>query len=1153
LTGRSSWMLVAAASLGMMFSAAIAQLNVLDAERAKNLGIAYLEQEKPKDAARMFNEVIALAPDEPLGYANLAAAHLRLSQVDSALFWLDEAARVSPDDPHVQYLTSEAYAAASQWSRAIQSLDRAIELASDNAVARFARVRAMQSSGDSQQRASVGRDLEALVGLAPHNPVVRLKYARDRAEAEDFEAARASFEQLSDLLEDANVPPRVVTLIQNGLDRENAPLAARGFIVLENVLRPSERYKQALETLQPPVIGLPLQDFSDDLKAAMQSEAPEAIRIGWEEAGSLSGESGDQGSIDLADVDGDGIEDLLVSVSGGVSRLWQSSKATGPEVRAVAWEGPGGNASRFIDYDNDGVFDLAIAGENGLRLFRGDSTGTWTDQTAVGAWSRDEATALAVIDFDNEGDLDLIVGNDSLRTWQNRGDGRFRNVDHRTVLTGVDGVRQIMPIDHDDDDDPDLVVLDGAGRLRFFDNVRLSRFVSVERGLGDGTYDSVHRVDFDNNGDLDLLTVSDTGRLELRVWGGGAYAAPLALVDEPADQIAVGDVDNDGWSDLVATEGSAVYWLRNDGAGGWDRAEIATLNAEDGRAIDVDLSDLDGDGDLDVLVLAASGRIVTQKNNGGNANRWLRVSLVGLQTRGTKNNVHGLGSRVEVKAGLHYQVLYADRPVTHFGLGGREQADLIRVTWSNGVPQNVFQPSTNQTIREKQVLKGSCPYLYVWDGERFQFVTDLLGAAPLGLQLADGVIAPDNPREIVKVDAELMKARDGAFEFQFTEELWETIYLDEVGLWVVDHPSDVEAFADERFVPPPYADLEVVTTRGRIYPERATNTEGNDVADRLLAYDYRYPNDLTPTRYQGLVEPHVLNLGFGDVSRLANPTLVMRGWVFWTDTSINVNLSQGEAVRPDFPMVDVWQNGVWVTLDRPFGLPKGKDKWMVLDLAGLIDPKDARVRVRTNYQIYYDLAFLTDAVAEPGTWVTRLKATSADLHYSGFAEMVRPAAEGPHLYDYQKRTTLPVWKDMKGLVTRYGDVTDLLSETDDQMVVFTAGDEVTVRFDAAALPELEAGMSRSYFFLSDGWDKDSDRNTIAGETVLPLPFHGMSAYPYPESETYPEAAHRRMIETLTRRIGPEVYRDFVRTQKFSERPEPLPWERTKDIAEGGVE
>ena len=143
-------------------------------------------------------------------------------------------------------------------------------------------------------------------------------------------------------------------------------------------------------------------------------------------------------------------------------------------------------------------------------------------------------------------------------------------------------------------------------------------------------------------------------------------------------------------------------------------------------------------------------------------------------------------------------------------------------------------------------------------------------------------------------------------------------------------------------------------------------------------------------------------------------------------------------MKPAFPLIDVWQDNDWVTLEQPFGLPKGKDKWMVLDLEDKIDPAYARVRIRSNYQIYYDTAFMAEAVAEPRTRVTRLAATSANLHYGGFSEMVRPAPDGPHLYDYQKKVSFPVWKDMKGLVTRYGDVTYLLRESDDLMVVFTA-------------------------------------------------------------------------------------------------------------------
>ena len=1109
------------------------------AERAKNLGIGYLEQDQTTDAERVFREVVRSAPDEVLGYTNMGATFLRQSKIDSALAWLNEASRRAPDNTHVLHLISEAHVAVGQWSEAVDALDRAVAADSDDAVTRFARLKAV-AQVEAPSEVKVAEDIESLLRLLPHNPVVRLRHAGWSAENGDFASARDSYDQMSSLLEDAQVPTRVTDLVTRGLTQQDAGLASRGFSVLENVVRPTERYKQALEVVQPSV-PLPITRFSSSFRERLRSEAPEAVPVAWSSSVSIDTGSGVSGSLDFADLNGDGIDDLLVSVNGQTS-VWTIS---GSESERI-WEGPGATYSRFVDSDNDGVFDLLVATGNGVRLFKGDTASAFTDVTQA-AELEASGSRFAVIDFDNEGDLDLVTGGpDGLHAWQNRGDGRFRNLDERAGLGGLSDVSSLLVLDHDDDDDADLVVIDGSGELRFYDNVRLSRFVPAHPELGDGRYAEVLRADFDNDGEVDLVTRSESGQLSVIKWSAGEYGDSTTLVGDRADAVALADLDNDGWSDVVATDGGSVFWLRNDGLGGWARSEIGELLD---NVIALSASDADGDGDLDVFALT-SGRVRVFDNEGGNANRWLRVSLVGLQTRGTKNNLHGIGSRIEVKAGAHFQALYADRPVTHFGLAQRDSADLVRVTWSNGVPQNVFHPTTNQTIREKQVLKGSCPYLYVWDGEKYRFVTDLLGGAPLGLQLADGVIAPDNPREIVKVEAEWLKPKDGAFEFQFTEELWETIYLDEVGLWAVDHPNDIEVFTDERFLPPPYRDPEIVASQGRVYPTRATNTHGEDVVDALNSFDYQFPESLRPTIYQGLVEPHSLTMEFGDVSELNNPTLVMRGWIFWTDTSINVNLSQGEAVRTEFPMVDVWRDGEWVTLERPFGLPKGKDKWCVLDLKDRIEPEDARIRIRTNYQIYFDLAFLTDAVSAP-IKVTRLKASSADLYYGGFAEMVRPAPDGPHLYDYQKKVALPVWKDMTGQVTRYGDVTELLEKTDDLMAVFTAGDHIRLRFDAGELDEPEAGMTRSYFFLSDGWDKDSDRNTVTGDTVLPLPFHAMSAYPYPETESFPDTeAHRKMIEeTLTREIGPDAYRDYLRTRAFSEKTS-LPWERTKYIEEG---
>jgi tetratricopeptide (TPR) repeat protein len=1129
-----------------------AQLETLEAERAKNFGIAHLEQEQPNDAAEMFRTVIDLAPEEALGYANLAATFLRLSQVDSALHWLDQANVVALRDPRIYYLKSEAYGAASRWGEALDALNRAIAISPDDAILRFARFRTIQSLGDDLLRAVATEDIARLVALVPENPVVRVKHAKERSEAGDFSGARGSYTVLKPLLEDAGVQPRVVTLVERGLDSENSTLAVRGFTVLENVLRPSERYKQSLGQLQNPVIGLPFLTFSEAFRSNLRPEIPNAVYIAWRRLKAVSvGVSGDRGSLDFADVDGDGTEDWLVSIDGdlGLSRIHRS----GSGDFLADWLGPGASVSKILDYDNDGHFDVLGIGGSGIWLAKGGATRQYADVTVEAELTSPPAQDVAVIDLDNEGDLDLAVAaSDAFHAWQNRMDGRFLSIDERIGIQGFGGIRAIVPFDHDDDGDTDLVVVDRDGRLQLLDNLRLSRFEVADRGFGEATYTRVVPADIDNDGWLDLVLLTEEGDVTVRRWRSGLFASDLPVSDGPIDQLGTGDVDNDGWMDVLMATGDRLHIARNDGQGGWLQSEVGQVSAS---VIALGVTDTDADGDLDLVALTANGTVETFKNEGGNANGWLRISLVGLQTRGTKNNLHGYGSRVEVKAGLHYQVQYADRPVTHFGLGSRTQADLVRVTWSNGVPQNVFRPASNQTLREKQVLKGSCPYLYVWDGQTYRFVTDLLGAAPLGLQLADGVIAPDNPREILKIDAEMMALKDGQYVFQFTEELWETIYLDEVGLWVVDHPEGVEAFTDERFLPPPYTAPEIVTTRSRRYAKKAMNTEGEEVTSKLRAYDYQYPNTFQSTRYQGLVEPHVLTMEFGDVSTMQSPTLVMRGWIFWSDTSINVNLSQGDVLKPDFPMIDVWRDGEWATMDRPFGLPKGKDKWIVLDLAGEVDPKDARVRIRTNYEIYYDMAFVSDAVSDAGTRITRLKASSAELRYGGFSEMYRPAPDGPHLYDYSKKVSIPLWKDMTGYATKYGDVTSLLEETDDLMAVFTAGDEITIRFEAEELPDLAPGMTRSFFFLSDGWDKDSDRNTVTGDTVFPLPFHGMSAYPYPNTEAFPDSeAHKRMIrETLTRWIGPDAYRAYVREGWFSKQPAVLPWEETEDIAEGGVE
>ena len=113
------------------------------------------------------------------------------------------------------------------------------------------------------------------------------------------------------------------------------------------------------------------------------------------------------------------------------------------------------------------------------------------------------------------------------------------------------------------------------------------------------------------------------------------------------------------------------------------------------------------------------------------------------------------------------------------------------------------------------------------------------------------------------------------------------------------------------------------------------------------------------------------------------------------------------------------------------------------------------------------------------------------------------------------------WRELEGTYTRYGDVLELLDRTDNRYIVFGPGDEISVSFSAEDLPQPADGMSRTFLLYSDAFLKDADLNTAGGRTVEPLPFHGMSRYPYGSEEAYPAEAETRAFleEYMTRRVG----------------------------------
>ena len=316
--------------------------------------------------------------------------------------------------------------------------------------------------------------------------------------------------------------------------------------------------------------------------------------------------------------------------------------------------------------------------------------------------------------------------------------------------------------------------------------------------------------------------------------------------------------------------------------------------------------------------------------------------------------------------------------------------------------------------------------------------------------------------------------------------------------------------------------------RSRFIPSRrgvsrrsAFDHLGNDVSDALREFDYEYAIEHEPGEYQGVVSPHAIVLNLGDVPDGETVTLFLTGWIFPTDTSINVSLFQNPQISPVFPYLQVRDaEGKWKTVVDIIGLPAGKNKTIAIDLTGKFLSSDHQVKIATDMQIYWDAAFFSVGVGnDVPIQVTELSPERAELHYRGFSKMYRPTPHAPHLFDYDEVTTTGQWRNLRGHYTRFGDVTPLLQSVDDMYVIMNAGDEMTVEFDADKLPPLQDGWVRGFILYSDGWDKDGDINTLHSQSVEPLPFHGMSAYPYPDGESY---ILRASIIRQSRLAGPSI-------------------------------
>jgi len=735
----------------------------------------------------------------------------------------------------------------------------------------------------------------------------------------------------------------------------------------------------------------------------------------------------------------------------------------------------------FSDLDLDGDLDVYLFGSGGPdRLMRNNLDGTWTDVSAETGDASFSSSRCAASDVDRDGDPDLVCVTlrGSLEIRSNLRQGRFE-----TIRTGVENALDVAVADLDADGLPDLVVATKTG--------------------------------------LVLMANRGGGKLE-RASGGDLARLPAGFVPR---RVVLADLDNDGFLDVIAGGDAGLAVWRNSGLDTFTWWPIAPRGVGPVDAIAAE--DVDHDGDLD-LVISGGGRTRLLENEGGNANDWLDVVLEGLASGSGKVNRQGVGSLVEVKAGNLYVARTVSTTPTHFGLGKRGKADVVRCVWTNGIPQNLIDQKGRTTVREVQQLKGSCPFVYARDGRtgRWSFVSDALGRAPIGL-LYDGVhLAGADPREWLKIGGDMLSPDPrGVLAIDYTEELWEAAFLDMARLVAVDHPAETDFVPNERMVP---GVLEKkIFTVARPRPVVRALEDGEEVTDLLRAADRRYVVSGRETSYQGVRTEHALELDLGPLPARARVMLYLNGWIFYTDTSINVSIAQRRDVHPLAPVLEVPDGkGGWRIAIDALGFPAGKTKTMPVDLTGIVEPGDPRVRIRTTMAIWWDQALAT--VDDPAVAVrtTELPPSRATLSFRGFSRRFRETPNGPELFDHDAVDTAPHWADVPGRLTRYGDVTPLLAGADDRWVAFAGGDAVRIEYDARSLPPLPNGWKRDWILVSDGWDKDFDKNTVAGTTVGPYPYHAMPSYPYPDSAPFPD--RRFLEEWLTRSVSPEKFDGWVR-------------------------
>jgi Tfp pilus assembly protein PilF len=1077
----------------------VAHSGAEDAFRFNTLGVAYMNQQKFAEAQKYFEKALAADPKFAIARLNLGISLLSQQKLDPAREALEEATRRLPDDPYAWYNLGLVFKSTGETQKGIDAFRRVTQLSPEADAHYFVGYLESQLQHYDEAIAEFQKALAAF----PYHASAEFGIARAYQRKGDTDSAKQHLARFQ----------KITT------EHLGAPFGA-GY-------GDQGRFSLA------------------ELGRSGVASAPPAIVVQYKEqtvvtaAGERANFPGPSTGACFFDYDGDGRPDLfLVSAAAdGASHLLhnagQGRFEDVTDKSGIALKGAGLGCAAG-DFDNDGHTDLAVCLSDGVRLLRNKGDAKFEDVTqAVGIRREKGCVGVTFVDYDHDGDLDLYITmapaepgavNAHNILWRNNGNSTFTDISADTGL-GIEATGAgLVTTDFNNDRAIDFVFAGGASGASIYLNPREGKFTPLpaidfaKENLPPAV--GVVAFDFNKDGWMDLA-FTHAAAPGISLWRNvdGKRLERVPLPDFGWWRgwgIAAVDYDNDGWLDLVAAgesaSGGELRLLRNLGAGGWADVtrdvHLDSVKLTQPRAIAV--ADISGNGGPDLLITQLGGPPLLLRNEGANQHSWMRIDLKPLN-----DNKSAIGTKVELYAGPLYQkwevqgasgYLGQNSPTLLAGLGSEKNAEVVRLLWPTGVPQDEINLAAKkeQSIAELDRRGSSCPVLFSWNGHEYEFIADMIGPGVVGHWVAPGERDVPDPDEYLKVSASSVRPRNGLLSFRFMEPMEETVYLDQVRLLAIDHPAAYEVYPNERFVSaPPFPEFRVIASRDAHAPAGAWDDRGKDVLALIARRDRKYVTNFEGLPFAGFAKLHWLELDLGDWDLKKPLRLIIDGYTdYFTATSMYAADQAG--IKVIAPYVEALDSaGRWVRVVDDMGFPAGLERTMVTDLTGKLPPGTRRIRIVNNLKIYWDAIRIDQTPDAQDIRVAEVPLASASLDFLGYPREIRLTPASDTTYSYTQRSITGPYARAAGSYTRYGDVRELLRQPDDRFVVFSSGEGVKLDFDPRKLGALPTGWVRDYFFYANGFEKDLDFYAAHAFTVEPLPRHTLLPYPYPEGQDYP--------------------------------------------------